>query len=330
MQYLTPPQEFVDVWGITIGKTQFPVRKEGEAPPLKDLNLTHLLPETLFLDHGLTRDVKIEGVKVSIGAGASINLKKCSYCGRRLPLGPGQAGRLAFHKHNAKLSGHQNECRACKKWRINDAFNPLRTVDQLNESSTITRERKILLQEPSILQTIKERSGRGLKSIVWDRFGRRCFYCEKPLNLNDVQLDHTRPLAYLWPIDEHATCLCAEHNNEKKDKFPVDFYNGDQLKRLATITGLSLDKLIAREVCEIHLQRIRADISGFVGLCDPRTFNAISRKVFEIRPDVDLWDELEQADPIAYVAAKKAQAFRPTSVGEIENLDKLLAALEDE
>jgi hypothetical protein len=31
---------------------------------------------------------------------------------------------------------------------------------------------------------------------VWKRFGRRCFRCGKVLALDDVHLDHTRPLAY--------------------------------------------------------------------------------------------------------------------------------------
>src|SRR5207244_3589985 len=137
-----------------------------------------------------------------------------------------------------KLSKHQNECRACKKWRINDDFNPKRTTDQLHESSVITRERRLFLRDPERLQAIKERSGAGLKSQVWERFGRRCFYCNRSLDLDEVHLDHTRPLAYLWPIDEHATCLCGEHNNQKQDKFPVDFYTDAQLHELADICGL--------------------------------------------------------------------------------------------
>lgn len=326
-----PAQQFIDVWGLTVGPANFPDGTSSAAPNLDELNVSHLAPETLYLDHEGSPAVG-DGLDKATHSASPINLKKCSYCGRQLPVGPGQAGRLSFHKHNAKISGHQNECRACKKWRINNAFNPLRTVDQLNESSIITRERRLLLREPEILQTIKEREGRGLKSIVWDKFGRRCFYCSKPLEVKEVQLDHTRPLAYLWPIDEHATCLCAEHNNQKKDKFPVDFYSPDQLLRLSEITGLSLAELKIRSVCEPQLKRIRNDLVRFAGECDPRAFNAIARKVHEILPDVDLWAELLDADPAVYARVREAEAERPDSVvpREVElELDALLDALED-
>jgi hypothetical protein len=269
--------------------------------------------------------------KLEISEGEEIEVKKCSYCGRLLPTGPGQQGKLSFHKHNVKRSGHQNECRACKKWRINDSFNPLRTVDQLNESSIITRERRLLLKEPEILQRIKEREGRGLKSIVWERFNKRCFYCEKKLALKEVELDHTRPLAYLWPIDEYATCLCSEHNNHKKDKFPVDFYSTEQLEKLAAITGLPLEALRTRSVCQPQLDIIRRDVIDFARQCDPRAFNAIARKVVEIQPDVDLWAELKKADVKVYEQVKAAADQRPDDalIAQSDIDEEVLSALED-
>ncbi|MQV32038.1 hypothetical protein GHK47_02745 [Sinorhizobium meliloti] len=282
----------------------------GNLPALVDLNVAHLVPETFYLDHESGKISVLDDLKVQ-GSGAHLEVKKCSYCGRLLPVGPGQAGRLSFHKHNVKLTGHQNECRACKKWRINNSFNPIRTADQHNESSIIKRERRLLLREPQILRSIKERQGRGLKSIVWDRFGRQCFYCSKPLTLQQVQLDHTRPLAYLWPIDEYATCLCAEHNNHKKDKFPIDFYTPAQLERLSAITGLPLEDLQAKTVCEPQLDRIRADIIGFAKMADPRAFNAIARKVREIRLDIDLWADLRAANFDVFVEVQAATDKRP-------------------
>lgn len=314
-------QEYVDVWGLAAGGVVFPGTKIDEMSAIGEIDLAHLVPETFYLNHSDRLPDGLIGFQAQ-GDGAEIALKKCSYCGRHLPLRPGTAGRLSFHKHNAKRSAHQNECRSCKKWRINDAFNPLRTTDQLNESSVITRERRFLLREAVILQSIKEREGRGLKSIVWDRFGRKCFYCEKPLALKEVQLDHTRPLAYLWPIDEYATCLCAEHNNHKKDCFPVDFYTDDQLVRLSDITGLPLDELKAKLICQSELQRIRGNLIEFAQRADARAFNAIARKVLELSPDVDLWAELRAADKETFDETKRLAAVRPGAV-----IDSRAAAL---
>jgi hypothetical protein len=225
-------------------------------------------------------DIDAEASKrFRIEDGSGIKVKKCSYCGRLLPVDPARLGVLAFHKHNAKISKHQNECRACKKWRINDSFNPKRTTDQLHESLVITRERKVFLREPEILQEIKERTGAGLKSKVWERFGRKCFRCGISVALDDFQLDHTRPLAYLWPIDEYATCLCAECNNEKKEKFPVDFYKPQELKRLSQITGLPLAELKKKELNERELRRILTDLPTFARDWEPRTFAATARKI---------------------------------------------------
>ncbi len=264
---------------------------------------------------GVERDAGWRGAALVDGPGKAITLKKCAYCQRVLPVNPKRPATLAFHKHNAKRTGHQNECRACKKWRINDDFNPKRTVDQLHESSVITRERKLFLREPEALSAIKDREGAGLKSIVWERFGRRCFRCHRRLNLGEVQLDHTRPMAYLWPIDIHATCLCDACNNHKKDRFPVDVYSREQLRELAQIIGLPFAELARKEVCAAELARIRADIAGFARAWDPSTFNATARKVRELA-DVDLFEELRAADPAAFNELTEALLMRPEPVGD--------------
>lgn len=190
----------------------------------------------------------------------------------------------------------------------------MRTVDQLNESSLITRERKILLREPVILQEIKDRTGDGLKSQVWKRFNKQCFFCGKPLKLNEVQLDHTRPLAYLWPIDEHATCLCAEHNNLKKDRFPVEFYSEEQLITLSKICGLPLEALKKKEVNEKELARILKDIEQFAREAEPRTFSSIARKVKEIKPLVDLFASLRYRNAALAAEVEALLTERPESV----------------
>ena len=256
-----------------------------------------------------------EGASISDRPGKTIQLKKCAYCQRLLPLDPRRPSALAFHKHNAKKTGHQNECRSCKKWRINNEFNPKRTTDQLHESSVITRERKIFLREPEILERVKDRNGAGLKSIIWERFDRKCFRCCEGLALDEVQLDHTRPLAYLWPIDEHATCLCAGCNNFKRERFPVDVYTGPDLRRLSGITGLPYSDLVRKDVNRPELRRILSNVVRFALEWDPRTFNATARKVKELLPDVDLFEVLRKADQDVYIQINRSLEERPEAVG---------------
>lgn len=308
----------IDLWGLNIGRPTLPEQDSGDAD-LTLLSQAHLIPETYYLTHdsAIEVDLMAEASKqVHIREGAPIKVKKCSYCGRLLPIDPKRLGGLSFHKHNAKVSKHQNECRACKKWRINDSFNPLRTTDQLHESSVITRERKLFLREPEILQEIKDRTGAGLKSKVWERFGKSCFRCKKKVSLDDFQLDHTRPLAYLWPIDEHATCLCANCNNEKKEKFPVEFYTPEQLAELSQISGLPLNDLIAKTLNEIELKRILEELKTFARDWEPRTFLATSRKIKELRPEIDLLERLRDVDARAHRRLVQDLRERPPAVGD--------------
>lgn len=308
------------IWGLDAGPVGSP---DGIKMQASELGSAHLVPETFYLDHGAPVAVAPTAgwlnATQAARSGDVISLKKCAYCQRALPIDPKRPASLAFHKHNAKRTGHQNECRACKKWRINDDFNPKRTADQLHESSAITRERKLLLREPEVLQGIKDRQGAGLKSIVWERFDKRCFRCGVSVALAEVELDHTRPLAYLWPIDEHATCLCAKCNNHKKERFPVDVYTRAQLQDLARLTGLSLGELLKKGVCQAELDRIRADITGFARSWSPSTFNATARKVREFSPNVDLFEELKRANRSEYARIRRALRQRPKPVGSADD-----------
>ena len=318
---LDPPLEWLDIWGWRVGAVVPPA---GLAIPDdwdQRMSELHLAPETFYLDHSSSPGVCfLDPPFDTTSIPGAISTKKCSYCGRFLPIDPDRPSALSFHKHNAKKSGHQNECRACKKWRINNTFNPIRTADQFHESSTIYRERTLFLREPIILQSIKDRQGDGLKSIVWNQFGRKCFCCGVRIKLKDVQLDHTRPFAYLWPIDIYATCLCGTCNNHKGDRFPVDFYSSAKLVELAALVGLPLSDLMVRDVCQVELDRIVTDIARFAMTWDPRTFNAVARKIKEVRPNVDLFEVLLAADPGTYNTLKVGLARRPPSVDAMQVL----------
>jgi len=56
------------------------------------------------------------------------------------------------------------------------------------------------------------------------------------------------PCAYLYRLDETATCLCSTHNSQKSDNFPVDYYTIEELGRLSKITGLPIEKLQSKDV----------------------------------------------------------------------------------
>jgi len=86
---------------------------------------------------------------------------------------------------------------------------------------------------------------------IWNKFDRECFACEKNLeSRRDMDLDHTLPLVYLWPLDESATCLCSSCNSSKHDKFPFEFERyreAGKLEELAQKVGKYGDVIQGRQ-----------------------------------------------------------------------------------
>jgi hypothetical protein len=76
-----------------------------------------------------------------------------------------------------------------------------------------------------------------------------------------MDLDHTRPLALLWPLDGTATALCGDCNSEKRDRSPVDFYTPEELDDLSKITGIAVKELRnpTPNMAAIHLLQARLD-----------------------------------------------------------------------
>lgn len=327
------------VWGLNCGGLSLStsvlqaISIKGLTTVLKPMHL----PEGLFLNHdsALAGGDIVEAKNVKwVEPDRPTDGKKCCQCQRGLPVDPRLAdmrktttgrGRspkhmlIAFHGHRSKATGHQNECVACKKFEINDHFNPIRTSDQLHESSTLTRERKRLLRDGDVLERFKERvTKEGFRTFVWKRFNKKCFKCDTPVGVDEYHLDHTRPLAYLWPLDEYATCLCSDCNNNKKDSFPSEFYSPEQLKMLSTIVGLPLVALQRRAVNPDELARIRADIVGFAKSWDARLFASVASRVGEMHSEIDLDAELKAADTSLHDQIVEALRNRPASVLEGE------------
>ncbi len=164
--------------------------------------------------------------------------------------------------------GYQLECKACKKFFVNAPLNPLRSPTQHREDSLRRRALEVLVD------TLLERSwvyfqhrietGTEFDTFIWDRFDKRCFKCGTDLPGPEyMDLDHTLPLSFLWPLDDSATCLCRTCNSSKGDKFPVEFYSEDELDELARITGMDEDLLRSRRVNEAAVDQLVANVEWF-------------------------------------------------------------------
>lgn len=65
-----------------------------------------------------------------------------------------------------------------------------------------------------------------LKKYIYERDGRRCFFCGKDLLFRQVSLDHYLPKSHHGPDDVFNIVLsCKKCNRIKKNRVPEDFEN---------------------------------------------------------------------------------------------------------
>lgn len=195
--------------------------------------------ETKFYDYSM--DVNDDsGVPVSVATGsfsiyhddyiAETKLYKyCIVCNAIKPL-------EFFDRHASRTSGHQGECRLCKK-AYNEIKNGTRLTDQHREAA----QKRRLLLDVAGSPKINSRE-------IENRYGQKCFCCGKDLSAvtdkREKPLDHTLPVYYLWPLStENATLLCRDCNGNKSGTWPSDFYDDSHLRRLAILTGFDYDLL---------------------------------------------------------------------------------------
>ena len=105
--------------------------------------------------------------------------------------------------------------------------------------------------------------GKEFSNYIWEKFDKRCFNCGKRISIDEMALDHTRPLAYLYRLDEYATCLCSTCNSKKRDHFPVEFYSNQQLEELSQKTGLPIDILRSKSINQPALHQLEEDVEWF-------------------------------------------------------------------
>lgn len=149
--------------------------------------------------------------------------------------------------------GFQLECRTCKKFVVNAPLNPLRNKAQHHEDGARRRafERLIIeLTGKDIVKNFRFIHDIEYQEYIWNKFSRKCFGCGKDLKkITDMDIDHTLPLLYLWPLDESATALCTTCNSIKHEQFPSEFknYHLDKLSRLSKLTRIPLKILKSKE-----------------------------------------------------------------------------------
>ncbi len=186
-------------------------------------------------------------------ANERVHLSFTNHCvaAHRRPCSHSGFGKLREHNGSKVLTldfGYQLECRFCKKFEVNAAHNPKRTPGQMKEDGARRRNIELLLAElyggSDQLRFRHENGGLELADYIWEKFGKKCFNCKNPIaSAREMDLDHTRPLALLWPLDKTATCLCGDCNTLKRDKAPVDFYTKPQIQELSKLSGLSVTEL---------------------------------------------------------------------------------------
>lgn len=241
---------------------------ESRSSVLKNLNI--FSPEGLF--YILQGNVSIISPREPISTQLALTLKECNRCARYLPVNlSNERNTLSFSNHCIAKSpckhkgfgqlvnnltgdfiqltyGFQLECRFCKKFAVNGALNPMRTANQLKEDGQRRRHFELLLSELNGISPqlqYRHLTGKELATEIWEKFDKKCFKCKCAIeSINEMNLDHTRPLALLWQLDGTATCLCKTCNSQKRDRSPYDFYTNDELNKLATITNIPLDELL--------------------------------------------------------------------------------------
>jgi len=86
---------------------------------------------------------------------------------------------------------------------------------------------------------------------LFDRFDHKCFKTHRPLNIKDRRawaVDHILPSRYLYPLTvSNAALLSKAANDNKRDRWPSEFYTNNELIELAKLTGADLKLLSSKK-----------------------------------------------------------------------------------
>lgn len=201
--------------------------------------------------------------------------KQCNVCGRILPF-------AAFSKHSGwGPLERQMECRSCKG-AINAKLNPLRTAQQLHESSVRRRVAELL---------VKGENSPILIDDLFKRFGSRCFKTNKKIDIKNRKswaIDHILPSRYLYPLSiENAALLSREANDNKNDAWPSKFYTNNELIKLARITGANLDLLCSPDPVINKNIDVNACVTRYLMV---REGSNLSKRITELKKLIQAYD----------------------------------------
>ena len=290
----------VDFFGFEIGVINYYKDKTDLKVPFNQQTKIYL-PEIYYFNTEEPFQTKpLEFDKHVWTEGKSVVLKSCNRCTRFLVIDyENQDNDIAFSRHcksrapcvhstfakykvlekqadfpaevNDQIQmhyGYQLECRPCKKFYVNWPLNPLRNSTQHREDSLRRNAFEDLagriLNRDWIFHQFRITNKKEFDEHIFMKFGKKCFNCE--LSMKDrgkMALDHTFPIAMLWPLDLTATCLCKVCNSSKGSKFPVDFYDKTKLKKLVTITKISEKKIMNRPVNVEVLKKLKTRVVWF-------------------------------------------------------------------
>jgi hypothetical protein len=292
----------VSVYGAIIDALTYEPMMEEDIYEAFNTKTSLYIPEILYLDPTEDAlQIGVTTGKAA-GTGRPIVCKSCNRCSRFLPIDvENDRNTLSYSNHCVSRApcshsafstyrvvsgstagiekfvvdghvtsrhGHQLECKPCKKFVVNLPLNPLRNSTQHREDGLRRRALEILIGDllgsDWIYHEHRLATGKEFDVHIWDKFGRKCFKCQVDLETpNAMHLDHTLPLAYLWPLDNTATCLCPTCNSSKHDRFPIDFYNEEELSRLAKITGIALATLKTKPINQDAVKKLFQRIVWF-------------------------------------------------------------------
>ena len=208
--------------------------------------------------------------------------KQCNVCGRILPFS-------AFSRHAGWGSlERQMECRSCKG-AINAKLNPLRTKEQLYESSLNRRVADLLLEGEN------EKISFNFFKKLFKKFDSKCFKTKKLLDIKDRKswaVDHILPSKYLYPLTvKNAALLSREANNSKGKKWPSEFYTNSELVKLSKITGANLNLLSRKKpIINPHID-VDACITRFLRV---REKSDLPKRLKELRKLLIAYDLIDK------------------------------------